>query len=253
MISRGRRLIIVLVASALPASQALAVDYAASRLKAVKACEAIDPSLSQSGLVFNPDGYRSFYLRSQCFQEAAVQFRDATLCANVKERRSLLSSSWGYTAARCRQLVSEGTTADRRALDGLKSMYAAGGMRFRDFRIERNGNGRDFDIIPMFDGTYAHGYTLTFEIVQPASAAPLLLHRMGYYVDERSNLRIYVTQAAIRKTFSEFALDRSYAVRATISLDVDSGSQSGYWSPAFIEGVFPARERSQSITKPVRF
>ena len=87
-------------------SAASAFDYAEWHSKAVKACEAIDPSDSQSGLVFNPDGYRSFYVRSKCFQEAAVTYRDATLCAQVRRRWSLFSSSWGYTASRCRQLVA---------------------------------------------------------------------------------------------------------------------------------------------------
>lgn len=85
-----------------------AVDYGDARSRTVKACEAISPSDSQGGLYFNPDGYRSYYVRSKCFQEAAILFRDATLCDHVKERRSLLASSWGYTAARCRQLVTEG-------------------------------------------------------------------------------------------------------------------------------------------------
>ena len=35
------------------------------------------------------------------------------------------------------------------------------------FRIERNGNGRDFDIIPTFTGAYGHGYQLIFEILDP--------------------------------------------------------------------------------------
>jgi hypothetical protein len=32
-------------------------------------------------------------------------------------------------------------------------------------------------------------------------------------------------------------------------LDVGQGGQLGYWSDAFIEGVFPVRERSHSMTK----
>jgi hypothetical protein len=231
----------------------MAFDYAESRAQAVKTCAAVDPSQSQSGLFFNPDGYRSFYLRSQCFQDAAVQFRDPTLCEQVKERRSWLSSSWGYSARRCRQLVTEGTTSDRAALQALKRGYAQGGIRLRDFRVERNGNGRDTDIIPAFTGTYAHGYTLTFEIAPNASGAPTTLHSSGYYLDEKSNLRIYIPQPTIKQRFAEFSLNRPYTVRATVTLDVGFGDQSGYWSPVFIEDVFPVRERSQSLTKQSTF
>jgi hypothetical protein len=38
-----------------------------------------------------------------------------------------------------------------------------------------------------------------------------------------------------------------------MSLDVGNGGPSGIWSDAFIERIFPAGERSQSIEREVRF
>jgi hypothetical protein len=141
MIARGPGFVVLFAACLLMgASEATAFDYAEWHFKPVKACEAIDPSESQSGLIFNPDGLRSYYVRSKCFQEAAVDYRDPALRAQVRQRRSLFSSSWGYAPARCRQLVAEGTARDRAEL-----------LSFTD--------------------TYAHGYTLTFEIV-PDTAQP---------------------------------------------------------------------------------
>ena len=253
MISRGISSIALSVACLFQASEALAVDYAGLRSKAVTACEAIDPSQSQSGLIFNPDGYRSYYVRSKCFQDAAIEFRDRTLCDQVRERRSLLSSSWGYSAARCRQLVAQGTATDRASLEATRTAYVADGITLLDFRVERNGNGRDFDIIPTFAGTYAHGYTLTFEILPNPSAAPQLMHSAGYYLDQTSNLRIYVRQADITKQFPLFSLNRTYSVRATVTLDVGFGGPPGYWNPAFINGVFPVPTRSRSLIKNVQF
>ena len=120
----------------------LASGYDELRAASVKKCAAIDAAAAQSGLYFNPDGYRSYYLRSQCFQEAAVSFRDDTLCAQVKQRRALLSSSWGYSATRCRTLVADGIAADRRALEDLRRKHLQGAVTMRDFRIEPNGNSR---------------------------------------------------------------------------------------------------------------
>ena len=248
-----RRAILALIALLIGVAEARAVDYAELRAQAVKTCEAIDASESRSGLLFNPDGYRSFYVRSQCFQEAAIQFRDTTLCRQVRRRWSLFSSSWGYTADRCRQLVAEGMARDRVALEEMKRAYVAGGIKMRDFRIVRNGNGRDFDIYPTFTGTYATGYMLTFEILPGGSGPAFLLHRLGYHVDETSNLNIYVPQADIRQRFPAFTMNRSYTVRGTVTFDMGFGGQSGYWSPEFIERVFPLRERSQSITREIGF
>jgi hypothetical protein len=229
-------------------------DYAQGRSAAVSKCEGINPDEYQSGLAFNPDGYRSFYIRSECFQRAAVQFRDESLCAQVRQRRSLFSSSWGYSSGHCRQIVAEGIAADRAALEEMKRNYVAGSVRLRAFQIQRNGNGRDFDILPVFSGTYAHGYVLTFEILDGNSSnAAVLLHSSGYYLDANSNLRIYVRQSDVRERFVDFALNLPYRVRATVVLDVGTGGPAGSWSDAFIERVFPVRERSQSVTKETVF
>lgn len=226
-----------------------AVDYVAAKSAAVRECEGIDPAAYQSGLYFNPDGYRSYYVQSECFQRAAVQFRDESLCARVRQRRSVFASSWGYSPEQCRKLVAEGIAADLSILDEIKRRYAQGAVEVRTFHIERNGNGRDFDIVPVFSGSYGHGYVLTFEILDATPmGAPVLVHSSGYYVDSTSKLRIYVRQADIRDRFPGFALNRPYQVRATALLDVGTGGQAGYWSQVFIERVFPINQRSRSIT-----
>jgi hypothetical protein len=139
-------------------------------------------------------------------------------------------------------------------LEETKHRYNEAPLRLSEFRVERNGNGRDFDIIPSFTGAYGHGYVLRFEIVQPENgAADVLLHSAGYYVDANSRLRIFLRQDDVRKRFPQFALDRLYPVRATIILNVGTGGPSGWWSDAFIEKVFPLQERSHSIERQVRF
>jgi hypothetical protein len=229
--------------------------YPQQRAAAVRRCEAIDPKEYRSGLLLNPEGHRSFYVRSACLQEAAVMFRDEALCEPVRERRALFSSSWGYSAKRCRELVADGIAADRQALEDMRSRHAKGAVRLRDFRIERNGNGRDFDVIPAFDPGYGHAYTLRFELIelQEGPDRAVLLASSGFHLDGTDNVRIFVRQAHIRERFPHFALERRYRVRATLTLSVGHGGPSGRWSDAFIERLFPAAERSQFVEKDVRF
>jgi hypothetical protein len=230
-----------------------ATDYSSLRTAAVAQCEKISPSEYQSGLLFNPDGYRSYYVRSDCLQKAAIQFRDESLCAQVRRRYSLFSSSWAISETQCRKSVAEGLKKDRAELEATRQQFTTGPMRLQTFRVERNGNGRDYDIIPSFTGSYAHGYHMAFEIIPPDTAPPIVIHSDGYYLDSNANLRIYVRQADIRQRFPGFALNRNYQVRATLTLDVGFGSQSGYWSDAFVESIFPARDRSQSMTIETEF
>jgi hypothetical protein len=232
-------------------ASAFGASYDESRSAAVKKCQAIDPAEYQSALFFNPDGYRSYYVQSECFQSTAVQFRDETLCSLVKQRYSFLSSSWGYSTARCLKLVAEGVATDRKLLEEFKRRYSQGSVRLRDFRLERNGNGRDFDIIPLFAGAFAHGYTLRFEIL--GANENVLVDASGFYLDGNNDIRVFVRQSDLAKRFPQLALNRPYTVRATLVLDVGNGGPSCQWSDAFIERVFPIRERSQTLDKEVRF
>jgi hypothetical protein len=102
---------------------AVAASYDDMRAAAVARCKQIDPAEYQTGLFFNPDGYRSYYVRSECFQRTAVEFRDPALCAEVKRRYALFSSSWGYSSAHCRELVADGMAADRARLEQTKHRY----------------------------------------------------------------------------------------------------------------------------------
>ncbi|WP_109488411.1 hypothetical protein [Occallatibacter savannae] len=229
-----------------------ASDYAQRKAAASLHCESINPSEYETGLAFNPDGYRSFYVQSECFQNAAIQFRDASMCDRVRRRFSLLSSSWGVSTAQCRKLVAQGIATDRAEIEAERRSYLPGPPRLLSFRIERNGNGRDFDILPEFAPGYSHGYTLSFEIIG-ARKDPILLHSDGYYLDQNPILRIFVRQSEIRARFPELQLNHPYQVRATVTLSIGNGGMSGYWSDEFLEKEFPARARSQTLIKEITF
>lgn len=239
----------LVVTLALPSAPAS--PYTEHRAAAVKTCEAIDPSQYQGGLFFNPDGYRSYYVRSECFQQTAVRFRDQSLCTQVKQRRALLSSSWGYSEKNCRALVAAAIAKDSQELNEIRRVYAARHMILRDFRLELDNNGRDFDIVPIVTGTGGHGYTLRFDLV-PDGGAPVLLHSDGYYVD-RSALRIYVTRADVRQRVPDLSPKHRYAVRATMIFSLPTGTGNAEWSDDFVESVFPLRERTQTVTKTITF
>ena len=230
-------------------------DYDQQHAMAVSECEAIDPWEYQSGLALNPDGYRSYYLHSRCYQKAAIRFRDSRLCTKVRQRRSLFSSSWGYSKANCNKRVKEEITKDLEAIEQMKNDYQQGHVRLTDFRIERNGNGRDFDIIPAFSGTGAHGYRLVFDIIPDNSGtSPVTLDASGFYLDgSSSNIRIYVPQQQIRKQFPGFAVGESWQVRAMLIYSIGTGPYNGKWSDTFIESYFPVSIRTQTLVKKIRF
>lgn len=225
-------------------------SYDSRRAADVTRCKGIDSSAYQTGLFMNPDGYRSFYLRSQCFQETAIRYRDDRLCSNVRRRYALTSSSWGYSASRCRALVKEGRTADDKVVDDLKARYARGHLTLRDFELKLNGNGRDFDVLPAFSGGPGAGYSMTIDAIPPRGA-PVLIFRNGYFLDATSIMNIYVRREDARQRFPALPQEGPQRLRVTITLSMPVGNNDAVWNDAFIERAFPARERSQAITKDV--
>lgn len=65
--------------------------------------------------------------------------------------------------------------------------------------------------------------------------------------------RIYVRTADIRRRFTDFALNQSWPVRATVVYSTGTGTCHGQWSPAFIESRFPVKERAQTLIREIRF
>lgn len=249
----GARLALVAVVVLAWAPGFAADAYEIQRAEAVRVCSAVAAEDYQSGLWLNPDGYRSYYERSRCFQEAAVRFRDGGLCGQVRRRRALLSSSWGYSEANCRELVAEGIAADRSELVARRAAYQRAGVRLTALRIVRNGNGRDYDLLPEFSGNGGGGHRLTLQL-QPPDGSPVLIHEDGYHVSGAdSRLRIYLPASDIRARYPAFAGDVAYQLIATLEFSIGHGSQGGLWSSAFIEAEFPAAERRHSLTRRVVF
>jgi hypothetical protein len=183
-----------------------------------------------------------------------VEFRDDQLCAEVKERRSLVSSSWGYSSRQCRKLVAGGVADDRITIEAKKFQYQSGALCLRDFHTRRNGNGRDYDIIPASAGAQKDSLVLRFEITAGEGVSVTVpLNSSGYDLVARSNLRIFVRRDEIRNRLASFEAVRSYSVRATMTLDVDVGGRPGHSSDALIERVFPVQQRAQAVTKDIHF
>jgi hypothetical protein len=242
----------VAAAWSLPAIAQPPPTYEAARAAALKNCAAIDASASRSGLALNPDGYRSFYLRSECLQRTAVRFRDAASCDRVVQRRALFSSSWGYSPKNCRTLVDRALEEDRREMAELRQRFLSAAMVLGDVVVLRNGNGRDYDVKPVFSGASGTGYTITVEITAP-DGRTMPIHTNGYYVDPRSELTLFIRREEITARVPAFVAGRVYQLRVTTTYSLPTPSDARFMSDAFLEDAFPLRQRVRTITRDVRF
>ena len=98
-------------------------------------------------------------------------YRDATLCAQVRERKSLFFHGSSLSPGRCERRVREAIAGDPHVV--IADIHRLVGMQwFRD------GNGRDVDVHVRFSGSYAHRYALTLVMLdQEGARTQTLWHR----------------------------------------------------------------------------
>src|SRR3546814_5842882 len=82
----------------------------------VERCRRMDPADYVTGLLFNPPGMKTYFKRSSCLQAIAVDYRDASLCEEVRERKSLFFDGSAISRASCERRVEEGARSDPKVI-----------------------------------------------------------------------------------------------------------------------------------------
>ena len=237
----------------LVSQQSFSAEVASMLQQALNRCELISPRASQSGLVFNPEGFRTYYERSACLQRAAIEFRERRLCNQVKRRYSLFSSGWGYSRSNCRDLVDVGIEEDRAELEVMRLNYLAGPVRLTSVSMERNGNRRDYDFIPKFADGYVGGYQMNFYLTDATETKRLILQHGSYLRGTTDNIRLFLQREELLSSFPDLELGISYTMEVHLFLSIGIGGPGSWLRPSFVEEVFPIQTRTQVLTTSVNF
>jgi hypothetical protein len=158
-------------------------------------CAALPATRYQTGLLFNPDGFQTYYDRARCFQELAVTSRDPALCARVAERRSWFLDGSGVSAAACRTRVARQRRADMAAAQELRAP-----QQLRQIRMERDNNGRDFNARVRTSGGDGASLRLTLVIVDPSGRERVLHTASAPMTDQSEELSIFVPADLLART-----------------------------------------------------
>src|SRR3546814_17043831 len=95
----------------------------------------MDPADYVTGLLFNPPGMKTYFKRSSCLQAIAVAYRDASLCEEVRERKSLFFDGPALSRASCERRVAARARSAPKGITSDISQRAA-------VATFRTGNGR---------------------------------------------------------------------------------------------------------------
>src|SRR3546814_7485039 len=73
----------------------------------VERCRRMDPADYVTGLLFNPPGMKTYFKRSSCLPAIAVDYRDASMCEEVREGKSLFFDGLAISRESCERRVEE--------------------------------------------------------------------------------------------------------------------------------------------------
>ncbi len=211
-------------------------------------CEAIPAFESHSGMWLNPEGYGAYWGRSACYQKVATEFRDISLCDRVYRNYSLFSSSWGYSRENCRVLVAGVQREDVAELQKLKAAYNTGPVVLVDVLLQKNGNGRDVDVIPEFSAGHAGSYILTLFLVDDAAKKFEITSNSFYLGDGKSDINWYIPRETILAAMPHFDDSAEYAVVINIEFSLPLGRANGVWPETWPEQIWPVKERRQRFS-----
>lgn len=196
-----------------PSAAALTSGCRACERKAadVARCDGIDPAAYFTGMLFNPQGMQTGYERASCFNRLALEYRDLSLCAEVRERGSLFFDGSALSRQACEQRVREAAAGDRQVV--IADIH-----RLDEVQWFRNGNGRDFDVHVRTVGSYAHRYALTVQMLDAGGRRRTLWHREIGLRAGNIGPRALVRSADMDAAAAALGVQPPYRLRVSLAL-----------------------------------
>lgn len=236
---RGRVTVgIAFIATTLAANVATADPLDAIAAGALARCEAISADRGTTAMIFNPRDRQVAWERSECLQALAVQSRDERLCGRVVERRSWVFDGSGVSPEACRRALEARRELDREEAARIRDLH-----RPVDVAIERNGNGRDFDLRVSTRGSYAHRYRLEVFLIGASGSVTLMSidQPLGSGAAQLVHL---VGRERLDAAVAALAPDRPLRMRAALSLAATSLDERA------IHAHLPASDHNSVVESP---
>lgn len=184
-------------------------------------CASLSSSAFESWLLFNPANYQAYYFRSECYQKLAVLNRDAELCDEVIEYRSLFLNGSAISQASCLTAVKKQISQD----------FAAKVMPEAIHRIDRvevhQTSAGDWNITVIPAGALWGSYRLSVTLLNSSGQVIGPLDKMETQLSDRTDpLLIMLYRKNIRALVaSPIKTGQSFTLQIKLLLLRDDGGQ----------------------------
>jgi len=119
-------------------------------------CNIIPDKCGVSGLLFNPEGMKSYYYKSECFFKLAIQTLDEKYCNKVVERKALFRGGAYFSRESCLRKIRQ-IKSDAKA----KKVKPKDIHRIQSLRVYAKGKELEVEVF-LTDGNVTGKYALSF-------------------------------------------------------------------------------------------
>lgn len=206
-------------------SPAAADEITEKKQAQIESCEAIPNSDASTWLIFNPSDMQTMNHRSRCFQSLAIAERDVSLCQRVVEKKSFFLDGSGISPERCRERVARRKAKDRQEFmqKDFTELH-----RLTTLTFQRNGNGRDFDLIIETVGEMAGKYQLIVYLTFPNGRQITVLDDKTSYGTNTSKRYLLLRAAELSQKLYDPDLQKNYPGLARLFWVRDEGNRFIY-------------------------
>ena len=150
-----------------------------NHMHGVETCRSVPSTTYETFLLFNPSNLQTYYFRSDCFQQVAVQTRDENLCDQVNERKSIFFDGSGVSATACRKAVAEARNKDFAERVRPESVH-----KIESIKIESAPSG-DIEVRFVPAGTLWGTYRFTISLIDRSGADLGMLNDLETHLSDR--------------------------------------------------------------------
>jgi hypothetical protein len=150
-----------------------------NHMHGVETCRSIPATTYETFLLFNPSNLQTYFFRSYCFQEVAVQTRDENLCDQVKERKAIFLNGSGVSPMACRKAVAEIRNKDFAERVRPESVH-----KIESIKIDSAPSG-DIEVRFVPAGTLWGTYRFTISLIDPSGADLGMLNDLETHLSDR--------------------------------------------------------------------
>jgi len=178
-------------------------------------CKSIPKYKLQTNLYGSPPGLQTYYERSVCFYQLAINERKPEICDYVKEHKALFLDGSYYTKEYCQKSVKEQVQNDKN-----DAKHYSGRQNIDQAFFTLSGNGKEYEFIIKTSGDKARPYQLTLELFDNEQNLGTLYSTSSTFTPPVDTFVIDIKETDLLNILKGKPIDKAYKAKLSLKLSL---------------------------------